>query len=124
MIYSMKLMRERLDEIASAFERKEAELERLRKENSELRNEKYKDKELAYLKARLEEVEYELYLGFPISKEEKDVINKWKKEHEKVHHGGHGAIGGKYTYKFIPTSVGTISEICCSCGESFQFSDI
>lgn len=123
-VYSLKPMRKRLDEIASEFERNEAILERLRKENSELRDEKYKDKELALLKAKLADAERELHRGFSISEEEETNIKKWKEFHEVVHEGGHGAVGGKYTYSFIPTSIGTIGEIRCSCGESFCFSDI
>ena len=123
-ICSMKPMRELFNEIAEEFERKEVAIERLRKENEELRDEKYKDEELARLKRRLEDVEYELYRGFPISEEEETKIKKWKEIHEIKHKGGHGAIGGKYTYMFVPTGVGTIGEIKCTCGESFCFSDI
>lgn len=123
-LYSMKPIKERLDEIAEEFERKEAAIEWLRKENDELRNEKYKDEELARLKRRLEDVEYELYRGFPISEEEEREIKLWKERHELIHRGGHGAVGGKYTYTFVPTSIGTVGEIKCTCGESFCFSEI
>lgn len=34
------------------------------------------------------------------------------------------AIGGKFTYTFIPTSIGVIGEVTCSCGESMTFSNL
>nr|DAG04561.1 MAG TPA: hypothetical protein [Siphoviridae sp. ctDXu9] len=34
---------------------------------------------------------------------------------------GHGCIGGSLTWCFTPTSIGTIGEVICSCGEKFTF---
>lgn len=36
----------------------------------------------------------------------------------------HGCIGGNYSYIFIPTSIGIIGEIQCSCGEKFTFCEL
>ena len=33
-------------------------------------------------------------------------------------------VGGKYIYKFVPTSIGTIGKVVCSCGEEFTFQDL
>ena len=36
-----------------------------------------------------------------------------------------GAIGGTWTYKFVPTSIGTIGTcICGKCQEEFTFQDL
>lgn len=29
-----------------------------------------------------------------------------------------GAIGGRLTWKFTPTSIGIMATVCCACGES------
>lgn len=86
-----------------------------------LKKDTFKDEELSKMKAELEALKADYYRGFPISKKEKESIDKWMNEHEKIHKGGHGTIGGKYTYVFNPTSIGTIGTIKCSCGECFEF---
>ena len=50
---------------------------------------------------------------------------KWADERltEMNRHNG-GAIGGTFTYEFIPTSIGTIGTIKCTCGDSFTFEDL
>lgn len=70
---------------------------------------------------------YPVQHGFEINNEEYEAIEQWKCDHEKEKHNGklkHGAIGGNYTYEFIPTSIGTIGSIRCSCGEYFIFKEI
>ena len=62
-----------------------------------------------------------------LSKEELAKINEWKEKHvEEKHDGSYyaGAIGGMFTYQFIPTSIGDIGEIICSCGEKFCFREL
>ena len=34
-----------------------------------------------------------------------------------------GAIGGRLTYEFTPTSLGTVSVVKCACGESINLTD-
>jgi serine/threonine protein kinase len=70
------------------------------------------------------------YRGFPISKEEKEKINAWINKHEEEKHPRPknsfprgGAIGGCYTYRFVPTSIGVFGTIKCSCGEEFTFQE-
>ena len=72
------------------------------------------------MKNKLKTMSEEYYRGFPISAEAKSRINEWKKNHR---HDG-GAIGGTFTYEFIPTSIGTIGTIKCACGDSFTFEDL
>ena len=64
------------------------------------------------------------FRGFPISEEEDKKVKKWMNEHEKKCVRGHGCVGGKYIYKFVPTSIGTIGKVVCSCGEEFTFQDL
>lgn len=92
-----------------------------------LRDEKWKDKELQHWKEVADNALDELHRGFGIDQEEADAIRAWKKEHEKNFHNGNsyrGAIGGGYTYEFVPTSIGTIGTIKCSCGEKYCFREL
>lgn len=77
------------------------------------------DKEYQKLKAERDSAMENLYRGFGISKEEDDKIRKWLLEHRKTH-----LRSGSLEYVFIPTSVGTIGKVRCSCGEEFTFCEL
>ena len=133
MYRSSKDVAEMFAEILDNYESNEKTIERLREKNKEFKNEAYKDSELASMKKELDTIRDDLYRGFPISKEEKENIEKWRLKHETEVHGrdtlekrltAHGAIGGGYTYVFTPTSIGVVGEFKCSCGESFTFKDL
>lgn len=106
----------------------------LRKENERLKEEHYKDEELQMWKQKYEEAQEELYNGFGITKAEKEKINEWQKNHDAEVHGltnskmrlkAGGAIGGRYYYKFIPTSIGVSGTcVCGKCGAEFEFQEI
>jgi hypothetical protein len=73
------------------------------------------------------------YRGFPISKDEQDAIEAWKIQHDlEVHKLDtlskrmkvSGVSGGRYTYHFLPTSIGVSGTIECSCGAKFEFQKI
>lgn len=103
---------------------KEKTIEYLRNQLEEARANTYKDAELTKIKARYEEMKKDYYRGFPVSEEERKAIREWQNKHEENHKGGHGCCGGKYTYEFIPTSIGTIGTIKCSCGKEFTFQEL
>lgn len=66
-------------------------------------------------------------ISFNLSEEETHNVNIWKKKHIEEKHNNlsySGAIGGKFTYEFIPTSIGIIGTIKCSCGEEFCFCEL
>ena len=96
-------------------------VENLKKENAELKSEHYKDEQLSNMKDKLNKMEKEYYRGFPISKEEETQINKFK---DKYRNKYHGAIGGAFTYKFTPTSIGIAGEVIAPNGESFTFKEL
>ena len=101
----------------------EEALERARK----LREEYDKDEEVAQLKKYIETLEKENRTGFPITEEENEKIREWQEQHIKEKHNGNsyaGAIGGNYTYEFVPTSIGVVGTVKCSCGEEFCFQEI
>lgn len=104
----------------------------LEEENKKLKDEHFKNEKLNEIQNELDAVRESLYRGFPISKEEDEKIKKWIQKHEEECHGANyskgkyrnvGAIGGAYTYEFVPTSLGTIGTIKCTCGAKFTFSD-
>lgn len=99
----------------------ELSVENLKKENTELKSEHYKDEQLSNMKDKLNKMEKEYYRGFPISKEEETQINKFK---DKYRNKYHGAIGGAFTYKFTPTSIGIAGEVIAPNGESFTFKEL
>lgn len=69
------------------------------------------------LKSELDTLRSRFTNGFWMSDEEKAQIEDWKRTHiNEYHNGSHGgAIGGMFTYEFIPTSIGTIGT--CVCGQ-------
>lgn len=110
----------------------EQRIKYLEGENKRLKDEQYKDSEMQRMKAELKEAKEDLYRGFSISKEEEEKIREWELKHDAEVHGlktmkqrlrAEGCCGGRRTYKFVPTSLGTLGEVVCSCGEKFTFQD-
>lgn len=111
------------------FEDQEKTISRLRGQVKELTDSQYKDKELQKMKAELEKMQREYNRGFPITDKEWDAIEEWKEKHDREVHGltecderiG-GAIGGRFTFEFIPTTLNVIGTIRCEeCGTEFTF---
>jgi hypothetical protein len=106
----------------------------LREENVKLKSEHYKDEEIQMWKQKYEEAKEELYNGFGITNAEREKINEWQKKHDAEVHGltddrmrlkAGGAIGGRYHYKFLPTSIGVSGKcVCGRCGAEFEFQEI
>jgi len=105
-------------------ERLRDKIKDLEVENELLKKDLYKDKDYAETKQKLKELKQELYRGFPVSKEEDKQIFDWIRNHNIKHSDRGGAIGGKYSYVFTPTSIGIVGEIKCVCGESFCFREL
>lgn len=108
-------------------------IEYLRKENKRLKEENYKDNELQKIKQQLERMKADYWRGFPITEKEEKAIEEWKKKHEEEVHGlttdkmrlkAQGVSGGRYSYHFVPTTIGTSGVIRCSCGAEFEFQEI
>lgn len=101
------------------FLRQEKEIERLRQENTKLKNGIWKKEEVARLKQEYDRMKEDYYRGFPISKEEKAMIDEFMNQHK----GYYGAIGGGFTYQFFPTSIGVSGTIIASNGDKLEFRD-
>lgn len=122
-----------LEEIKEEFSCKEIRIKFLERENKRLKDEAYKDSELQSMKMQFERMQAEYYRGFPISESEDTAIKEWMEMHDRKAHGltngtlmmkAGGCIGGRYSYHFTPTSIGTSGVIRCSCGAEFEFQEI
>lgn len=114
------------------FDDKNRTINNLRNQIKELTDSQYKDKKLQEIKVELEKMQREYNRGFPITDKEWKAIEAWKEKHDREVHGltecderiG-GAIGGRYTFEFIPTTIGVIGTIKCGdCGEKFTFREL
>ena len=107
---------------------------KLKLENEELKSGVFESSEIQKLKEEKEKYRQDCLRGFPITEEQQKMIREWQLKHEAEIHGRKtledrlrdgGAIGGKYFYRHIPTSIGIVGEIVCDeCGQSFCFEDL
>lgn len=97
-----------------------------------LESEHYKDEEIQKMKSEIEQMRKEMRAGFPITGNQQEAIKEWKRMHEETVHGltdnnkrmkAQGVSGGRYTYLFTPTSIGTFGSVRCVCGKEFVFSE-
>lgn len=111
----------------------EDKIKRLKKENKELKEGVWKDEALQDMKKDLDRMRADWLRGFAITEDEDRAIKEWKKKHEEEVHGlttdkqrlkAGGTIGGRYSYHFVPTSIGTSGVVRCSCGEEFEFCEL
>ena len=97
----------------------------LRKEIEKVKSEKYADEELSRLKSEYDKMKSDYYRGFPISEEEDKNINEWIKKQQEKNPGSGGAAGGRFTYKFTPTGLGTVGTIIDDfTGDEFTFQEL
>ena len=118
---------EHIKEIVATVEAQDAVISALNEENNFLKNKYDENEEIKELKRRLREESYKNLNGFPITEEEMKAIKEWQKKHEEEVHNGSsyvGAIGGRYSYHFVPTSIGTSGTVKCVCGAEFEFQEI
>ena len=97
----------------------------LKKEIEKVKSEKYTDEELSRLKSAYDKIKSDYYRGFPISEEEDKNIKEWIKNQQKKNPGIGGAAGGRFTYRFTPTGLGTAGTIIDSfTGDEFTFQEL
>lgn len=99
--------------------------EYLRKENERLKSETYKDEELSKMEEKYNKMKSAYYRGFPISEEEDKKIQEWIKLQIEKYPNDAGAIGGRFRYEFIVTSIGVIGTIVDSfTNDTFNFQSL
>lgn len=113
-----------IEELKSSIEYLQDSYDDARKTIDKMKEETYKDDELAKLKDENQRLKDEMKYGFSISKEEYDAIGRWMKDWFDRKRNGDtymGAIGGGFVYKFHPTSIGIIAEVVAPDGETYEF---
>lgn len=63
-------------------------------------------------------------MEFKLTDDEVMKYQDWILEHNKecpIHY--EGAIGGKITFTFTPTGIGTMASVSCACGEKILLSN-
>ena len=110
-----------IDMLTDYIESNKRTTEKARKELAEFK----KDEEIQYWKNLYEEERSANRHGFAITDEEYEAVAEWQRKHDadvhclyKAHERAHagGAIGGRYFYKFVPTSIGVVGTcVCGSC---------
>ena len=121
----MRMLRYRFDD-------QKKTIDNLRNQIKELTDSQYKDKKLQEMKAELNKMQREYNRGFPITDDEWKASETGKEEHDREVPGltecnerVGGAIGGRYTFEFIPTTIGIIGTIKCGdCGEKLTFREL
>ena len=117
------------EEMTQVFNGCVARNKELSEQNEELKSkleDKYAiDKEIIRLRKELDECKAQLNYSFCITEKEYQAILDWRRNHKLKKHGKKtvyfGAIGDNLAFEFIPTSIGTIGTVKCSCGEEFIF---
>lgn len=114
-----------MEDIAAIIEQSETTKEIAEKKIAEWN----KDEEIQKLQNEIKELKTKKDNGitFYITEKETEAILEWINKHIEEKHGGNsyaGAIGGRFSYNFTPTSIGDIGAIKCSCGDSFCFREL
>ena len=121
-IWLSKDIRSVLQEVYDHFRDVNNRNKYLEEEIERVKSEKYKDEELTKMKEQYDRIMGDYYRGFPFSKKEEQKINKWIDNLPKANEG---ALGGRFRYEFIPTSIGTVGTIIDSfTGEKFTFQEL
>jgi hypothetical protein len=115
-----------IDWLVKQFEDNKRELDAYRAGTRENEIIKKKDEQIDELHKKLREYKDKEFLvsEFGFSEEEMADAGKWVEQHykETKHHGG--AAGGNFSYIIIPTGLGIIKEVKCSCGASHTIQDL
>ena len=117
--FDLNTFDELIESLKQKYKRLEIINENLKEENEQHRNKTYEKGYVSKLREENKRLKEDYYRGFPINKEEKEAINKWKTEHYKTCN----RIGG-CSYHFYPTDLGVAGVVQCSCGAKFEFQEI
>ena len=87
---------------------------------------KKKDGQIEALRDELNKYRHKEFITreFGFSEEELAEAGKWTEQHYKETKHRGGAAGGNFSYTIIPTGIGIIKEVKCSCGASHTIQDL
>ena len=69
------------------------------------------------------EMSKEAPLTFDLLGGELKKYHRWKAKHDKTCPDKGAAIGGRITFSFTPTGIGTVVVVKCACGEEKNVTD-
>lgn len=127
-----QLYQKRIDDLTQIFKSQADIIERQSKMINRLESEHYKDDKIRELQEQIRDLRSEPNTMFHTSPDEWQKIDEWIDKHTKEKHwdsarnrpAPSGIIGGRYSYEFTPTSIGTIGVIKCTCGDEFTFKNL
>lgn len=118
--------KQHLEWFIQQFDKDRAELEQYREGTRHDEIIKKKDEQIEELRKKLREYQHKEFLvsEFGFSEEEMAEAGKWTEQHYKETKHRGGAAGGNFSYIIIPTGLGIIKEVKCSCGASHTIQDL
>ena len=110
------------EQLVERYQYQSEQYEILKQENDKLKNLVWEKEEIASLKKELNALKKLMSFNYLITEEENEKIKKWISERPIKNTG---AIGGRYEYRFFPTSIGVIGKIVDMVDkESFVFREL
>lgn len=110
------------EQLVERYQYQSEQYELLKEENEKLKHNIWEKEEIDKLKSERDLYQKQLSFGFGITEEENEKIKQWISDREDKNIG---AIGGRYEYRFFPTSIGVVCKIVDTTNnESFTFREL
>ena len=110
------------EQLVERYQYQSEQYELLKEENEKLKSNIWEKEEIDKLKSERDLYQKQLSFGFGITEEENEKIKQWISDREDKNTG---AIGGRYEYRFFPTSIGVVCKIVDTTNnESFTFREL
>lgn len=110
------------EQLVERYQYQSEQYELLKEENEKLKHNIWEKEEIDKLKSERDLYQKQLSFGFGITEEENEKIKQWISDRENKNTG---AIGGRYEYRFFPTSIGVVCKIVDTINnESFTFREL
>ena len=110
------------EQLVERYQYQSEQYELLKEENEKLKSNIWEKEEISKLKSERDLYQKQLTFGFGITEEENEKIKQWISNREDKNTG---AIGGRYEYRFFPTSIGVVCKIVDTTNnESFTFREL
>ena len=110
------------EQLVERYQYQSEQYELLKEENEKLKSNIWEKEEIDKLKSERDLYQKQLSFGFGITEEENEKIKQWISDREDKNIG---AIGGRYEYRFFPTSIGVVCKIVDTTNnESFTFREL
>ena len=110
------------EQLVERYQYQSEQYELLKEENEKLKHNIWEKEEIDKLKSERDLYQKQLSFGFGITEEENEKIKQWISDREDKNTG---AIGGRYEYRFFPTSIGVVCKIVDTTNnESFTFREL